>query len=131
MARERSDKKKNTAKIVKAYLKSPTKSQREIAQEVWLSRNTVQKTMDKVDSKLAKDDRIQWICEMDLQIIRLWQAELSRRLSDSKELKKMRSSEISQVIKENTARYTLFKWDVTDKEWWLNQITWITINLDE
>ena len=46
-------------------------------------------------------------------------AEIERRLQDKEELKKMRTPEISSVIKENTARYTLFRWTITDDKWGL------------
>ena len=35
----------------------------------------------------------------------------------------MRTSEISQVIRENTARYALFRWEATDNQGWLKDIS--------
>jgi hypothetical protein len=34
----------------------------------------------------------------------------------------MRTVEISQVIKESTARYSLFRWSATDDKWGLNSL---------
>jgi hypothetical protein len=39
----------------------------------------------------------------------------------------MRTVEISQVLKESTARYSLFRWNATDNEWGLKQIESIDI----
>jgi len=63
----------------------------------------------------AKDDRILAITDTDLEIVRLGQAEINRRLQVREELEKMRTSEISQVIRENTARYAIFR-PTVDKE---------------
>jgi hypothetical protein len=39
----------------------------------------------------------------------------------------MRTVEISQVIKESTARYSLFRWNATDNEWGLKETVTIEI----
>jgi hypothetical protein len=39
----------------------------------------------------------------------------------------MRTVEISQVIKESTARYSLFRWNATDSQGWLKWIDNIDI----
>ena len=51
------------------------------------------------------------------------------KLRDQKQVAKLKPHEISQVIAENTKRYTLFRGDVTDEQGGL--ITSITIKLDE
>lgn len=57
----------------------------------------------------AKDEKIIVITDTDLNIVTLGQSEIDRRLKDKEELAKMRTVEISQVIKESTARYSLFR----------------------
>jgi hypothetical protein len=77
----------------------------------------------------TKNDSILEICKTDLNIIKLWTLEIERRLWDKEELEKMKTFEISQVIRENTARYSLFKWNATDQNWWLKDITSILSEL--
>ena len=128
--KERSDKLKNRAKVIKATLKNPLKSQREIAKEQWVSDRTVWRVQAEMSQNVAKDDRIIWICDKDLEIIKLWQAELERRLKDKKALSKMRSWEISQVIAENTRRYTLLRWNATDENGWIKKVL-VNVSIDE
>lgn len=124
----RADKKKNIATVKKVALIKPLLNQREIAEEanVWLW--TANRILQELEQNGTKDDRIIWITDKDLKIVRLWLDEIERRLSDREELEKMRTSEISQVIRENTARYTLFRGTATDangwlKEWYRNKTT--------
>ena len=124
--KERVDALKNKKKLAKNVLTNPLKTQRERAEELWIWKTTVQEHLKELNT--TKDDRIIWITDKDLKIVRLWLDEIERRLSDREELEKMRTSEISQVIRENTARYTLFRWTATDengglKEWYRNKST--------
>lgn len=127
--KERSDKLRNRAKVIKATLKDPLKSQREIAKEQWVSDRTVWRVQAEMSQNVAKDDRILWICEADLEIIKLWQKIIADKLKDKKYVKKMRASEVSQVLAENTRRYTLLKWDATDEQGWIKQVL-INVNIE-
>lgn len=115
----RSDKKTNIAKVAKAVLENPLASQRDIADETWLSVWNVNDKLNKLEQEGKKDDRIIWITDTDLSILTIGQREIERRLNDKEEVQKMRTVEISQVIKESTARYSLFRWNATDNQWWL------------
>lgn len=117
----RVDKAKNKSKIVKEVLKNPLQSQREIAKKVWLWKTTIQEHLQ--DIKTTKDDRILWVCEKDFEIVTLWQSIIAERLKDKEEVKKMRTFEIAQTIEKSEKRYMLFKWEATDKDWWLKSIT--------
>ena len=117
----RTDKAKNKSKIVKEVLKNPLQSQREIAKKVWLWKTTIQEHLQ--DIKTTKDDRILWVCEKDFEIVTLWQSIIAERLKDKEEVKKMRTFEIAQTIEKSEKRYMLFKWEATDKDWWLKSIT--------
>ena len=127
--KERSDKLRNRAKVIKATLQNPLKSQREIAKEQWVSDRTVWRVQAEMSQNVAKDDRILWICEADLEIIKLWQKIIADKLKDKKYVKKMRASEVSQVLAENTRRYTLLKWDATDEQGWIKQVL-INVNIE-
>ena len=117
----RTDKAKNKSKIVKEVLKNPLQSQREIAKKVWLWKTTIQEHLQGI--KTTKDDRILWVCEKDFEIVTIWQEIIKQRLQDKEEVKKMRTFEIAQTIEKSEKRYMLFKWEATDKDWWLKSIT--------
>lgn len=118
----RADKAKNIAKVAKVALKNPLASQREIADEanVWLW--TANRIKQELEQNGTKDERIIWITDKDLSILTIGQREIERRLNDKDEVEKMRTVEISQVIKESTARYSLFRGNATDEQWWLKEV---------
>lgn len=126
---ERKDKARNRAKVIKAKLNSPLKTEREIAKETKVSKSTVNRISKELGQKGTKDERILWICDKDLEIVKLWQEIIMEKLRDQKQVAKLKPHEISQVIAENTKRYTLFRGDATDEQGGL--ITSITIKLDE
>lgn len=121
----RVDKEINHNKVVKDVLLNPLKTQRDRAEDLWLWKTTIQEHLQEV--KTTKDDRIISITDTDLNIVEKGQKEIDRRMSDSDELGKMRTVELSQVLKESTARYSLFRWSATDKDWGLKQIDNIDI----
>lgn len=128
--KERSDKLKNRAKVIKATLKNPLKSQREIAKETWVNAATVCRNQKELQQTATKDDRILWICDADLEIIKLWQKIIQDKLNDKKTVKKMKASEVSQVIAENTRRYTLLRWNATDENGWIKKVL-VNVSIDE
>lgn len=121
----RVDKEINHNKVVKDVLLNPLKTQRDRAEDLWLWKTTIQEHL--LEVKTTKDDRIISITDTDLNIVEKGQKEIDRRLSESEELGKMRTVEISQVLKESTARYSLFRWSATDKDWGLKGIESIDI----
>jgi len=123
----RSDEKQSRAKVAKEAILNPLASQREIAQATWLSLGNVNDKLNKLEQIGWKDDRIIWITDTDLSILTIGQREIERRLNDKEEVEKMRTVEISQVIKESTARYSLFRWNATDEKWGLKETVTIEI----
>lgn len=121
----RVDKEINHNKVVKDVLLNPLKTQRNRAEDLWLGKTTIQEHL--LEVKATKDDRIISITDTDLWIVTVGQREIERRLNDKDEVEKMRTVEISQVIKESTARYSLFRWSATDNEWGLKWIDSIDI----
>jgi hypothetical protein len=51
-------------------------------------------------------------------------------LNDKKTVKKMKASEVSQVIAENTRRYTLLRWNATDENGWIKKVL-VNVSIDE
>lgn len=110
----------NKGKIARDLLKNPLKTQRQIAQETWLGKTTVQQHLKEMN--LTKDDRILTITKKDIEIVNLWQKELLRRLKDTPKI--MWTRDIVAAMDTSTKRYTIFKWDITDPSGWLKaQIT--------
>lgn len=111
----RVDAKKNQWKVAKAILEKPLATYMEIAKETWLGKSTVWEHVRQLP-KSEKDVRIINITETDLENVILWQNELQRRLQE--EAKKLKTQEIVQIMSEWTARYTKFRWDVTNPDGW-------------
>lgn len=126
---ERKDKARNRAKVIKAKLKNPLKTEREIAKETNVSKSTVNRISQELGQWGTKDDRILWICDKDLEIVKLGQEIIMKKLRDQKQVAKLKPHEISQVIAENTKRYALFRGNATDNNGGLIQS--ITIKIDE
>ena len=126
---DRADKKRNIDKVTASLINNPLQTEREIAIDTGLANWTAHALKKEVEQNWAKDDRIVSLTDKDLNCIKLWVAEIERRLGDKDELAKLRMTEISQVIRENTVRYTLFRGDVTNDDGWLKintNVSWMT-----
>lgn len=123
----RTDKAKNTAKVLKEVIKNPLQTEREIAENTWVSKSSVNRAMQEVGQIGAKDQNILDICAVDFEIVKTWQAIINERLKDKQEVDKMRTFEIAQTIEKSEKRYMLFKWEATGKDWWAKNITNIQI----
>jgi len=114
--KDRADKLKNQAKVTKEVLKDPTLTLEEIKNKTWLSIGNIHDKLKNLEKTEIKDDRILWICDKDLEIVTLIQEEIYNRIKQKKDISMwdmIRAADVS------TKRYTLFKWDITDKNGWL------------
>lgn len=117
------DKKKRLWKVAKELIKDPLLTTRELEKKTWISKSAIANYINNdLDTFGQKDDRILWVCETDFEIVKLWQAIIKNRLQDEEEVAKMRTFEIAQTIEKSEKRYQIFKWDITDKNWWLKEI---------
>lgn len=114
----RVDKRKNVEKVIKEKIKNPLATTREIAKKTWVSKSAVadhvQNNLDKIGQK---DERIMTLTDKDFDIVKLAQQRIEEKLMDEAEMKKTRIGEISTVAKDSAARYTIFRWELTDNEW--------------
>lgn len=126
---KRSDVKRNEARVTRALLRAPTATQAELAAMAWLSPSTVNKHIQKAEKKQMKDDRIIGLCDDDFEIVRIAQGIIKDKLTDKKQVDKMRAVEVSQVARDSSARYTLFVGKVTDELWGMKEINldWKTL----
>lgn len=123
----RADKATNIAKVAKVVLTNPLASQREIADETWLSLGNVNDKLNNLEHLAWKDGRIIWITDKDLENIEAMQALVASKIKNPKEMKNTRIWELAQAMKEATARYSLFRWNATDEQGGLKWIQNIDI----
>lgn len=120
----RADKKKSLSKVTKELLTNPIQTVREVAMKTWVSKSTVANYINENMDELGhKNKDIIQITDTDLEILKLWQKEIFKRLQDEEELQKMRTFEIAQTIEKSEKRYQIFRWDVTDDNWGLKTIS--------
>ena len=118
------DKKRRLEKVTKELLNNPLQTTREIEAKTWISKTTVANYINNELATLGqKDERIVSITDKDFELMDLIQLEKLRRMNEEKE--KVNNSDIDKWEQTATKRYMLFKWDATDKDWWLNNINTI------
>lgn len=116
----RSDKEKNAAKIMAEVAKDPLASQRDIAERVWTSVSTVNDHIKDIP-KSNKSEHIETILKKDLQIVNLAQQILQDRLEAKPD--DISTRDIISSADVSAKRYSLFKWDATDKNWGIKDVT--------
>lgn len=116
----RSDKEKNQLKVIKEIVKNPLASQRDIASNTKLWKTTVQEHLKELPNT-TKSDHIETILKKDLQIVNLAQQILQDRLEAKPD--DISTRDIIASADVSAKRYSLFKWDATDKEWGMKDVT--------
>jgi hypothetical protein len=120
----RSDKKKSLSKVAKAILSNPLMNEREIAEKASVSNWTAHNMIKELEQTWAKDDRIVWLTDEDFVIMKRIQEVKKQRLNKPEEVN---NSDIDKWEQTATKRYSLFRWDATDKDWGLKNIESIEI----
>lgn len=131
MAKERSDKIKNKAKVIAVKLSNPYASEREVAKAAWVSNWTAHTISKEVEQNWAtidnaKIDAIERIIETDKQIVELAQAELQRRIKETP--KDISTRDIIASADTSAKRYSLFRGSATDDKWWYKSIQDMTFD---
>lgn len=127
--KERVDKTKNKIKVIKELLRDPLQTDREIAKNanIWLA--TTNRNKKEMEQYGTNSNIIDEIIKKDAEIVQLAQDELQRRIKDNPA--KVSTRDIISAWDVSAKRYTIFKWDVTDDEWWLKSISDISISIWE
>lgn len=112
----RADKRKWLDLVAKEVVKNPLASQQDIANATGLSVGSVNAKLKEVEWLIKKDDRIVNLTNKDLEIVTKAQQLIADKFEDEEQVKKMKVTDISSVAKDSSARYSIFKWDVTDKD---------------
>lgn len=126
----RTDKAKNMKALKTELLKNPLQTEEQLWEKLWVHRVTVNRLKEEMHEIVtnAKNDDILAITWKDREIIDLSQEISLHKLRWYKKLIdewiildiEMRDVKtVSEIAKESTARYALFKWDATDNEWGL------------
>ena len=115
----RLDKKRNIDKIAAAILANPLATVREIADITGISKSTVAEHIksDEVGLVGAKDDRIISLTDKDYSILEKIQDIKLNKLTTKPE--DISNADIDKRDNTATKRYSLFRWDATDKGWGL------------
>lgn len=134
----RVDKAKNIKALKNELLKNPLQTEEELWKKLWIARWSVNRLKEEMSEIVtnAKNSDIVEITDEDKFIIQMSQA-LSRhslwtiinKLNEDPtyvlELREAKTA--SEIAKESTARYSLFRWSATDQEWGLKGIESIDI----
>lgn len=122
----RTDKKKKLWKVAEELLNNPLQTIREVSEKTWVSKSTVANYINEDLDKLGqKDEKIITITDKDFELMSLIQEEKFRRMKEEKD--KINNTDINKWEETATRRYQIFKWDITNKEWGLKNITEIDI----
>jgi len=111
----------NRAKVIKEVLKNPLASQREIAKKTWLWLWTVNRKLNNV-IQISWSEIIDRICKNDRDLIDLVSGlnlKQIRKVAEQDHIDLNDLRMINDITKAAQARYTIFKWDITDEEWGL------------
>ena len=122
----RADKKANIAKVAKIALKEPLLTRDEIAEKAWVSQWTASNVLKELDETWRKSPEIIKITTKDKRAIELAQIIIEQSLEKYVEMSEAawwlemnEALRAAWLAKEATARYTLFWWEATDKDWWM------------
>lgn len=118
---ERSDKRKNQDKVTASMIKNPLQSQREVAKDTWLGLGTVNRGVDNMEQSGTKDDRVISLTDKDFELMQLIQKRKFERMKDKVE--PVNDSDVNNWDKTAQARYSLFRWDATDDQGWLKDMS--------
>ncbi len=127
--KERSHSILNRKKVAVAVAKNPTATIREIAKETNIGKSTVDRQLGQLglvkekwlEDTLSRDKDIiklgqEIICEDLIEELEIIKYNKDKENPEDRKLRKLWAWSISWIIKENTARYTLFRWEATDEQ---------------
>ena len=125
--KDRVDKLKNKAKVIAKVIANPLATQEQIAKDAWVWIATVNRNMKQMEESGIKSDAIEKIIEKDAKIVWLAQSILVSRMENNPD--KVSTRDVISAGDISARRYSIFKWEATNKEWWLKEVKNITINV--
>jgi len=124
LPKKRRDSNNNLIKVAKIVLKNPHATERQIAKEANIWNWTAHRQLEYLER--VKSVFIEEVLRADEEIIKLAQDAVRQKLSDPEYIKTARTTELSTVAKDSTARFTLFKGNSTDEEGGLKEPRYMT-----
>lgn len=129
----RVDKAKNIKALKNELLKNPLQTEEELSKKLWIARWSVNRLKDEMSEIVtnSKNSDIIKITDEDRLIIQMSQAISRHSLwtiinkideDPNYKLELREAKTASEIAKESTARYSLFRWSATDNEWWLKEV---------
>lgn len=118
----RVDKRKNVWKVAEVLAKDPNKTEREIAEEVWISNWTAHNARKELEQTWAKDPTIAYIVGSAKSRIQRVSWIFDRYIDQIEEKDKLDNRDIAlakDIVKDDMARVSVFGWDITDPNGWL------------
>lgn len=123
--KERVDKTKNKIKVIKELLKNPLQTEREIANKINISKSSAHNHRKELGQFWPNSNIIDDIIKKDADIVKMVQNELMKRIKNNPA--RVSTRDLISAWDVSAKRYSVFKWDITDKEWWLKNIQDISI----
>lgn len=134
----RVDKAKNIKALKNELMRNPLQTEEELWAKIGIDRRSVNRLREEMSEIVtnAKNSDIIEITDEDKFIIQMSQAisrqslwEIINKIAEDSEYKiELRDAKTaSEIAKESTARYTIFRWSATDDEWGLKGIESIDI----
>lgn len=123
-------KQKNVWKVAEIKAKNPHLTQREIAKQAWIARNTVIKAEWELSQNWTKDDTIRYIVDESKKRIQRSQRIFNRYLDEVEEKEKLERWDIilvKDITKDDMARVTVFGGELPDEQWWLKDLATATM----
>lgn len=109
----RADKAKNVAMVAKAIITDPLRTEREIADELWVNHTTVNRAKQELQHTAPKDDRIVGLTDKDFEIQTLVADETVRRLKEGKA--DIKDNDLKWFGEFALKRYQLLRWEATER----------------
>ena len=113
----RVDKRKNVEKVAKAMIENPRATEREIAKKVWIGKSSVNRLKEELGQIGAKDERILTLTDWDREQQLTIQKIKNERLQEPD---KISNKDLNSREEFAMKRYSLFRGNATDNNWWLN-----------
>lgn len=124
---ERKDKIKNQSEVIKALVKDPTLTEREVAKEAWISNWSAHNHIKEIEQNWAESKIMDRILQMDDQIMELANQitlrEINKKIENWKELTLNETKIIWDLANNSTKRKAIFdKWDQWDDDRTINLV---------
>lgn len=114
----------NVWKVAEVKIRNPNATQRQIAKEAWIARNTVIKAEKELSQNWTKDPTIAYIVDKSKERIKTAQAIFDRYIQESSQKETLEYKDVTlvkDIVKDDLWRVTVLWGNVTDESGWLTK----------